>query len=233
MVRVPGIQLGLADVDSDEDWIRIRVIDNGSGIAPDVLPHIFEPFFTTKTPDKGTGLGLAQVYGIVKQHGGHVNVESQAGQGSAFTVYLPAMPQQTSLPNIPTAEDTLPAEGTQQTILIVEDNLDARQSIEEIIQLLNYRVLTASNGVEGLAALDAPDAHVDLILTDLIMPEMGGVDMIRELRRRKNDVKIIAMTGYASTETVTELKVLNVNICLDKPVDINRLSVSLTETLRK
>ncbi len=216
----------------DATWIRISVSDNGIGIHPDALPHIFEPFFTTKAAGKGTGLGLAQVYGIVQQHGGYLDVTSALGQGTTFTAFLPAL--------LPAAEADVQSDdkdhslvlGQQQTILLVEDNAAARQSLSEILELSNYRVLTASNGLEALAILEKPDNQVSMILSDLVMPEMGGLDLSREIRRRNLPVNITIMTGYMSDDMLGELKSLAITDYLTKPITVKQL-LQAVDSLQK
>ena len=231
--QVSGEKTELTHLQPQGEWVRISVSDNGTGIRPDVLPHIFEPFFTTKGPGAGTGLGLAQVYGIVQQHGGHVSAESKWGQGSTFSVYLPALHPASSSKMNSAGEEAARPHGKMQTILIAEDNLDARQSMSEILDLLNYRVLAASNGREALTILEAPGTQVDLLLSDLVMPEMGGMELLRELKLRKIDVKTIVMTGYSSEETRAGLRELPISGYLNKPIDVDLLSQCIEEVLLK
>ena len=219
--------------EKQNDWVRIQVIDNGTGIHPDVLPHIFEPFFTTKGPDKGTGLGLAQVYGIVQQHSGHIDVVSEPGQGTTFSLHFPATRSDALVHGGSTAAESITERGSQQTILVVEDSPDVRESIVELFQLLNYRVLAAPNGREALEILKKPASHVDLLLSDLMMPVMGGVELLREIRHRGNDVKTFILTGYASDETLTELRALGILGYLKKPVDAEHLATVVEDMLSK
>lgn len=220
-------------LENHEDWIRCTVTDTGSGISPAVLPRVFEPFFTTKSPDKGTGLGLAQVYGIVQQHGGQIEVDSLLGKGTTFSIYLPALCSSSSIEAPLDNGETAPAQGNQQTILLVEDNLGVRDSISEVLEFSNYRVIVAPNGREALAILAQPETHVDLVLSDLIMPEMGGLEFCRELRRQHNPVKVIILTGYIDEETIKELRALAVLECINKPVEIEKLIRAVEGALQK
>ncbi len=210
-----------------EAWIRFIVSDTGTGIASEVLPRIFEPFFTTKARDKGTGLGLAQVYGIVQQHDGHIEVESQPGQGTVFSIYIPALCSQESIVEYADKSENSSAQGNQQTILLVEDNLVTRDSIREVLVFSNYRVLTASNGREALKMFEQPGNQVDLVLSDLDMPEMGGLELCRELRDKNNHVSIMILTGYIADETLQELRALAVADILNKPIGVEQLLYAL------
>lgn len=218
--------------DDVSEWIRVSVHDNGVGIEPDILPHIFEPFFSTKSTGRGTGLGLAQVYGIVRQHGGCVDVSSQPGQGSTFSIYLPAIRSSSSIEYDQTDNTSQLGYGEQQTVLFVEDNAPVRQSISEILGLSNYRVLTASNGREALEIMTSHKNHVDLMITDLLMPEVGGVELLREIRQRNIVTKVLVMTGYISPETRDELESFGVCEYLSKPVEIDQLLLAIQQNLK-
>ncbi|MCX7643094.1 MAG: response regulator, partial [Armatimonadetes bacterium] len=152
------------------EWIAISVSDSGIGIKPEHLPHIFEPFFTTK--ETGTGLGLAQVYGIVAQHGGCIDVQSEVGKGSTFTVYLPAAPAKTE--THPSEEVLDIPTGDGELILLAEDEDGVRLVIHRMLERLNYRVLAARDGTEALRLYERHGNEVALVLTDLVMPELGG-----------------------------------------------------------
>ncbi|MCX6043560.1 MAG: PAS domain S-box protein, partial [Chloroflexi bacterium] len=153
-------------------WIRIVISDTGEGIRPDDLSHIFEPFFSTKARDKGTGLGLAQVYGIIKQHDGFIDIASQLGQGASFTLYLPALltPGANLLPL--QAETTVLGQG--EIILVVEDDPSMREVMSDILHMLNYQVLMANNGQDALKLFEKHMSTIALVLSDLVMPLMDG-----------------------------------------------------------
>jgi signal transduction histidine kinase/CheY-like chemotaxis protein len=223
LARVSGDELLVEGVIDDRQWLRFRVRDDGIGIHPEVLPHIFEPFFTTKAVGQGTGLGLAQVYGIVQQHEGYIHVDSRLECGTTFSVYLPALPSTAAIPIASGELESALMNGNQQTILVVEDNLIARQSICDILEFTNYHVLTAGNGREALSIIDQPESRVDLILSDLDMPEMDGLQLCREVRAQAIDVPIIIVSGYISDDTLTELQSLSVAECLVKPIDVDQL----------
>jgi signal transduction histidine kinase/CheY-like chemotaxis protein len=179
-------------------WIRISVSDTGFGIAPDVLPHIFEPFFTTKPIGQGTGLGLAQAYGIIKQHGGHIEVESRPGEGTTFHVFLPALEASDQYELLP--EQTLELDGEGETILVVEDDAVARQAMSDLLKAYNYRVLVAADGVEALDLFNQRWEDIALVVSDIVMPEMGGVDLYYALRQRWPQVKMLFVTGHPLRE---------------------------------
>lgn len=176
-------------------WIALAVQDTGTGISQEAMPHLFEPFFTTKEPGSGTGLGLAQVYGIVKQHGGEIGVESQEGRGTTFTIYLPA-PEEAKQGPETTEEAFQPSGKTNGIILLVEDDDTTRKAIRETLELLGYQVLTAINGQDALDKLDQQVDAIDLVLTDMIMPEMGGLAFYEALKEWQPDVRVVVMTGY-------------------------------------
>jgi len=184
------------------DWLRLTITDTGTGIPPENLPRIFDPFFTTKAPGKGTGLGLAQLYGIVKQHEGSVSVDSQVGKGTTFTIYLPLYSPRTDDTRSASASGAAPV-GTE-TILLVEDNPMLRASVADVLFGLGYQVLQAENGVEALSIL-SHEPEVDLVLSDMVMPEMGGVDLHRRLHRDYPALPLLLMTGYPLGERDAEL----------------------------
>ncbi len=219
--RSPEEHLPFRDM-QEGPWIRIRVRDSGKGIEPDVLPRIFDPFFTTKPAGRGTGLGLAQVYGILKQHGGYIDVESRVGEGTTFTIYLPPL-------EIPTADEVprrAPAttRGDGETVLVVEDQPATRQAIQEILESLNYQVRTASNGREALETLARDPDGIQVVLSDMVMPEMGGVALYRELRERFPHLPLVLMTGYPLGTETRELLERQQVVWLQKPVDAQRLA---------
>jgi signal transduction histidine kinase len=176
------------------NWLVIKVTDTGIGIAPEVTRHIFEPFFTTKPVGQGTGLGLAQAYGIVKQHGGYIDVQSQVGDGASFSIYLPALAVREIEVEPSAAFPT--RTGTGQTILVVEDDQTTLEAIRDLLEAQNYRVATAANGLEALQIYEFKKEGFDLVVSDVVMPEMGGVAMYAELSKRRPDVKILFVTGH-------------------------------------
>jgi signal transduction histidine kinase/CheY-like chemotaxis protein len=183
------------------EWVRLCVRDNGIGMSDEVKRRIFDPFFTTKDVGKGTGLGLSTCYGIVNQVGGCIFVDSVVGQGSTFTVYLPryegALPEITERTGIPAS-----LTGTE-TILLVEDELAVREIASFILREQGYTVLEASNGSQALDLLDKESPHTDLLLTDVVMPGMGGRELADHLSERRPGIKIVYMSGYTD-ETIAD-----------------------------
>jgi len=176
------------------DYILLAVRDSGQGMSSDVLEHLFEPFFTTKEVGHGKGLALAICYGLVKQSGGHIAVESEPGQGSTFKIYLPCVPAE------PTQIEPSPSNYAQQageeTILLVEDEASLRYLGARILRHHGYQVLEASNGQEALKLLEDPDTTVHLLVTDVIMPEMGGKVLADKAKARQPDLKVLFVSGF-------------------------------------
>jgi two-component system cell cycle sensor histidine kinase/response regulator CckA len=175
-----GYEVWAAMINEAGEWVQVTVSDTGTGIPPHVLPHIFEPFFTTRAP-LGSGLGLAQVHGIVAQHEGHIDVETQVGHGTTFTIYLPTLPMHPPEP-ISLEAPTL-AQGQGETILVVEDDDATREALVESLGVLNYRVLEATNGQEALAILEQRRGEIALVLSDVVMPGMGSIALLRSMRQ--------------------------------------------------
>ncbi len=176
------------------DWIRISVKDTGVGIQTDQLPHIFEPFYTTKPIGQGTGLGLAQVYGIIKQHKGFIDVKSRVGHGTAFTIYLPISPE--SKPDEPKSESPVRVDGVGKTVLVVEDDPTTREALQALLEAHRYYVKTAINGVEALQLLELDQKKIDLVVSDIVMPQMGGVALYRAIQDRWPAMKMLLVTGH-------------------------------------
>jgi CheY-like chemotaxis protein len=196
-------------------YIQITVSDTGTGIPQEYLDRIFDPFFTTKEQGKGTGLGLATVQGIVKSHGGYINVYSEPGRGTSFKIFLPA---------IAVAQKSQPSEvlsklpgGNGQTVLVVDDEAYIREITRTMLETFGYRVLTASEGQEGLKAYVSHQNEIAVVLTDMMMPVMDGPIFIRALKKLNPQVKIIACSGLAETERAAEAEQLGVKSFLSKP----------------
>ncbi|MCI0519519.1 MAG: response regulator, partial [Chloroflexi bacterium] len=175
------------------DWIQISVSDSGEGIPPENMAHIFEPFFTTKPVGQGTGLGLAQVYGIIQQHGGFIDVYSQLGEGAVFRIFLPPAAQR--------AQEQPPAptrlyDGVGKTVLVVEDDVATREALHALLEAQNYRVITAVDGRNALTHLKDENNRIDLVITDVVMPHMGGVALYREIQKQWPGVKVLFVTGH-------------------------------------
>jgi GAF domain-containing protein/signal transduction histidine kinase len=179
-------------------WNRITVKDSGEGIPADVLPHIFEPFFTTKPVGEGTGLGLAQAYGIIKQHDGYIDAHSELGKGTIFHIYLPA--QQPIYDQADHLQSPAQTKGSGETLLLVEDDFSTREAMKTLLEDLGYQVLVASNGQEALDIYELKANQIDLVVSDMVMPVMGGVTLFKNLNARWPQVKMLFITGHPEKE---------------------------------
>jgi two-component system, cell cycle sensor histidine kinase and response regulator CckA len=184
--------------------VRLTVRDTGIGMSPEIKTRIFDPFFTTKEQGKGTGLGLATVYGIVQQAGGHIAVESELGRGTTFHIVFPRC-DGVSESGAEAIRDFQSKTGSE-TILLVDDQNDLRTLLCEVLQKNGYTVLSANNGREALRLVREHAEPIDLVITDMVMPEMGGRELAEALRELQPDTRVLYMSGYAdSTEDVAEL----------------------------
>jgi CheY-like chemotaxis protein len=215
-------------------YVRLRVSDTGTGIPPEIIHKIFEPFFTTKEMGKGTGLGLSTVLGIVKSHGGFVDVRSQAGKGTTFEVYLPATPEEQIEADEGAVALVVPGRGA--CILVVDDEPMIREEKKKTLEGYGYRVLLAGDGVEALALYAQHRKEVKAVMMDMAMPLLDGLSTIRALKKMNPAVKVIASSGHGSTNWRTEklarLNELGVTTFLAKPFNADKLLVSLQEIIR-
>jgi len=212
------------------EWITLSVSDTGTGVAQDDIPHLFEPFFTTKDVGKGTGLGLAQVYGIVKQHEGYIDVDSRYGVGTTFNLYFPALPTvRTSTSNQDEVRESPPGNG--ELVLLVEDNSTVLRVTQTMLERLGYQVTVATNGREALEVFDLRPDEIKLVLTDITMPEMGGIALCKALRTRNEAIKVIAMTGYPLKMQTEELLAECIVGWMSKPFSIEKLAHIVSQAL--
>ncbi|MCL4858927.1 MAG: PAS domain S-box protein [Caldilineaceae bacterium] len=222
---LPGMEPG--------EWIQLIIADTGAGIPADIVDHVFEPFFTTKEPGKGTGLGLAQVHGIIAQHGGQITVDSRAGEGATFTIYLPALaiPKPVSPVDTPVAT---PPQGQGEWVLVVEDSDALRASLVDYLAMWNYRTLEAANGEEALACIHEQRRAVSLVLSDVVMPRMGGVALFHALRTQGYSIPVILMTGHPlDDEDLSALYTEGLIDQIAKPPDLARLAQSIVDALQQ
>jgi len=210
-------------------YVMLSISDNGTGMPPGVLGRIFEPFFTTKEQGHGTGLGLSTVMGIVKGHGGFINVYSEVGRGTRFQVYIPAA-EGPSVNERPRAMQDLPR-GAGELILVVDDEPGIREITKGTLELFGYSVLTASDGTEAVALYAQHTDQIKLVLTDLMMPYMDGPATIRALRKINPTLKIIGSSGLASNGNDTEMAKVGVNGFLVKPYSADKLLKSIADLL--
>jgi two-component system cell cycle sensor histidine kinase/response regulator CckA len=172
--------------------VLIVVEDTGSGIPPEIIDRIFDPFFTTKAPGKGTGLGLATTLGIVRDHGGFVQVQSEVGKGTIFSLYFPAVEGERPGSSHPISE--LPA-GRGQTILVIDDETTVREMVRTVLEAFGYRALLADNGLNGVALYMQHRSEIGAVVVDMMMPTMSGAEVISQLRTINPEVSIVIMSG--------------------------------------
>jgi len=226
----PGRALPLSEMaktPAPPAWIYLSVADTGTGMSAEAYTHRFEPFFTTKEPEQGTGLGLAQVYGIVQLHDGHIDVTTEQRKGTTFHIYLPAAtiaPEETKLTTAP-----IPP-GHGETLLLVEDNAQLREASQNLRTDLGYRVLTAANGREALA-LYQKENNIALLITDLVMPEMGGKALVQALHSHDPHLRALVMTGYTAEESETDLQAAGFLEVIRKPLDAEHLAQAIRRAL--
>jgi two-component system, cell cycle sensor histidine kinase and response regulator CckA len=223
------------------DYVRIDVADTGTGIPAEIVDKIFEPFFSTKEVGKGTGLGLSTVYGIVKQTGGFIYVDSEANQGTSFHIFLPRHhPALEVHPDAAAANGASkePAEAKprtdltgQGTILLVEDEEGLRSLNARGLRSRGYSVIEASNGIEAMEALEEKNGAVDLVVSDVVMPEMDGPTLLKEMRGRNPDLKIIFVSGYAEDAFEKSLPENQQFAFLPKPFTLSQLVAAVKETM--
>ncbi len=210
-------------------YVCINVADTGIGIPEQIRETIYDPFFTTKEIGKGTGLGLSTVLAIVKNHGGFVTLNSKVGNGSVFSVYLPSTQSKVQPEKAPPV--TLPPNGKGEMILVVDDELPICKMIETILTKKGYRVLTALGGHEALRLFAEHHEQIGAVLTDLAMPEMGGVELIRRLKAAQPGLPIIASTGQSSEQRYNDLNSLDVQWRLSKPYGAQQLLAIVREAV--
>jgi signal transduction histidine kinase len=237
LIRTDPVQIDEAYARLNTDarpglFIRLQVTDTGTGMDAATKKRIFEPFFTTKEVGKGTGLGLATVYGIVKQHSGWIDVESQAGAGTTFRIFLPATSKTVSESTEGTTITVKPVRGGHETILVVEDEPVLRDLAQLILQDCGYRVLDASSGVDALTVWQRHQGAVDLLLTDMIMPDgLSGKDLADSLLSAKPNLKIIFTSGYNVEDIRAEMNGKNSSRFLQKPYSRSTLAQAVRECL--
>lgn len=215
---------------AEGDYIRLTVSDSGTGISDEVKARIYEPFFTTKRPGEGSGLGLAQVYGIVKQHDGYIDVQTKIHEGTTFLLYFPAL--SATQPDNSFADTTDLPSGHRETILIVEDDETVRKVLLESLKMLNYEVVCAANGREALTLIEQQTTQPSLIISDVIMPEMGGVDLFYSLHEKGIPVPMLFVSGHPQEQEILLLQDKGDVACLPKPPDLNQLAQSISQMIQ-
>jgi two-component system cell cycle sensor histidine kinase/response regulator CckA len=209
-------------------YVMLAVSDTGTGIDKSIMPHIFDPFFTTKEVGKGTGLGLSIVYGIVKQIGGYIWVYSEPGHGTTFKLYFPATTEPLESP-APRSDTS--AEPSGQTILLVEDEAIARSNIRLCLEQLGYRVLEAQNGQDALQSCAEHPGAINLVLTDLVMPDMGGHELSTQMSLLHPDISVVFMSGYTEDSAARRQILIEGGAFLQKPFSVADLSNTVRSVL--
>lgn len=210
-------------------YVTLSVSDTGGGMDVPTQARIFDPFFTTKPAGKGTGLGLSTVYGIVEQSGGHLAVESAPGQGATFTIFLPRH----AGPSVagPGQADRRSLPGGTETLLLVEDEAAVRASARRLLERHGYTVIEARHGADALRIVEAGDRQFDLVVTDLVMPEMGGRELVERLRARQPSLKVLYMSGYSEQAVTVDGVMPPATGFLEKPFTIEQLTRRTREIL--
>jgi signal transduction histidine kinase len=213
------------------EYVLIAVSDTGSGMPREVQEKAFDPFFTTKQPGQGTGLGLSQAYGFVKQSGGEINIQSEVGHGTTIRIYLPraaAAPEAGAQCDAP-----LVGSSGSETVLVVEDECEVRAYLVETLKDLNYRVREAANGAAALALFDTDPFRIDLLLTDIVMPGLNGRELADQLHRRQSGLRVLFMTGYSRDAIVHQGRLDPGVSLLQKPFSQALLASKIREVLDK
>jgi CheY-like chemotaxis protein len=209
-------------------YVRLRVVDNGVGITPEVRSHVFEPFFTTKELGKGTGLGLASVYGIVRQSNGLIAVESEPGMGTTFTMHFPAVAAPAVGVTDPAAAAAAP--GGRETILLVEDEDSVRAIVSTVLRRQGYHVLEASGPRLACEIFEKQAGSIDLLLTDVVMPEMNGPALAQRLIATRADLRVLFISGYSDLSLPVNTGNPNMSF-LGKPFPVSVLTAKVREVL--
>lgn len=217
------------EAESSSSFVRLSVSDTGVGISPESMPHLFEPFYTTKPQDQGTGLGLATVHGIVSQSGGFIEVESLMDQGSQFHVFLPKSDSE-EIP-APFSSEQLPPKGGKERILLVEDDKSIRSILRRALLSLGYQVFDAADGTSALRLLEQQGGAVDLVITDLVMPGMSGLELVEELRKRDPDMAVLLMSGYSEEFLAARGEEFRKETFMEKPFDLKLAARLVREVL--
>jgi two-component system, cell cycle sensor histidine kinase and response regulator CckA len=208
-------------------YVEITISDTGTGIQPQLLHRIFDPFFTTKEIGKGTGLGLSAVLGIVKSHGGFLDVQSQVNQGTQIHVYIPACDP----PSQPSQDESELPSGQQQLVLVVDDEIAISELIKTTLETYNYRVLTANDGAEAIAIYAQHCDTIDGVLIDMMMPVMDGLTTVTALHQLNSNLPVVAMSGLSSVEAIAQAKRFGCKYFLAKPYTSRDLLQTLHDSM--
>jgi two-component system, cell cycle sensor histidine kinase and response regulator CckA len=221
--RTPGLSPGR--------HAELIVSDDGIGMDAKTREHIFEPFFTTKEPGKGTGLGLATVFGIIRQHGGFVSVDSEPNRGTTFRIYLPVVKNAADLiePDFAPQESAL--RGGNETLLVADDHEGIREMVRSALEGCGYRVLLAVNGEEAVRAFEENANQIGLVILDMVMPRIGGLEAAKRMRKTHPELPIIFTTGYSSDNEALSKVLAAGGAVVEKPFDPGKLARRVREML--
>jgi len=211
-------------------YVVVNVRDRGKGIAPDIMKRIFEPFFTTKKRGRGTGLGLASAFGIIKNHGGIIDVKSRLGHGTTFSIYLPAASRTRA--EKPRQEKELPHDHTG-TLLVVDDEHYILKSVSNALEDIGYDVVTANGGNEAITLFKKEQDRIDGVLLDMIMPDLNGRQVLTQLKEIKPQVKVILSSGYSLNGLGEDGRDLPGDGFIQKPYQIEQLAAVISNVLRR
>ncbi|MDH3881583.1 MAG: response regulator, partial [Desulfobacteraceae bacterium] len=210
-------------------YVMIKVKDNGTGMDQKTITRIFQPFFTTKEMSLGSGLGLASVYGIVKGHGGYIDVESEKGHGSVFSIYIPA--SEAPIQKDPIVSERI-VEG-DETILLVDDEEMIIDVGGQLLEKLGYTILEAGGGIEAIQIYQENKDNIDMIILDMIMPDMEGSEVYDKIKKIDPEVKVLLSSGYSIDGQATEILKRGCNGFIQKPFNLKNLSNKIREILNK
>ncbi|PIX53405.1 MAG: hypothetical protein CO188_00920 [Zetaproteobacteria bacterium CG_4_9_14_3_um_filter_54_145] len=214
---------------SSNKWLRIQIRDNGSGISNSHMGKIFEPFFTTRGVGEGTGLGLSVAHGAIESHGGFIDVQSSTGKGTTFSIFLPMTSMESIAPAASTSSDHT---GSGETILLVDDNDELHLSTARVLNKLGYKTIDASNGKEAIHTYSQHTDKIDLILMDVVMPVLGGIESAKEIRRKNREVPIVFITGYdLNSSMVSGIGIENTEV-LSKPFSMAKLGQLIGDRIK-
>jgi len=209
-------------------YVLLKVADSGSGMTKETLNRLFEPFFTTKTMGRGTGLGLASVFGIVKAHGGYIDVESQINKGATFNVYLPATDKNPK-EDIPEVKS---ASGGKETILLIDDEEMVLETSAMMLEKLGYTVFPTDSGKTALDIYKQEKDTIDMVILDMIMPDVSGNETYDALKKADSDVKVLLSSGYSIDGQANEILKRGCNGFIQKPFTMDGLSIKIQEVLK-
>ena len=212
------------------EYVCLRVLDHGVGISPDKLQKVFEPFYTTKKTGEGTGLGLSTAYGIIKQSGGFIFVDSMPGSGTTFTLYFPVLlAQERAAPRTQPSQSRPGSKRDDGVILLVEDEAPVRAFASRALRLRGYTVLEADSAEAALKTLEDDSLDIDVFVTDVVMPGMDGPSWVREALKSRPDVRVVFVSGYAEDSFDEAQTSIPNSVFLPKPFSLN----DLTDTVHR